>query len=1653
MASECEASSPGSIMMEEDQEENKGAVTAEPSWLEAEAEGGEAEAERTSRQETTELAAEAMRKLLEGPDPEEQPTSWNRLGLSVLSTQSRASRELRAHMLGKPVDGTQHEERPQRSTASPTDTERPAEEIDKGGRQRAQHAPFLWQHLDTFVAYEWMLQALLRRASGMTGGCQILVADVLLFSDGVPETWVFTNKFGKIDRRKFVERGDNCMWPRYTKTARRAAEVAADDFESAICARFSLSVQGVKEELLSASQLQDFMKLDAINRHQVIGLQIVVGPRSGKKRCARKSIVYKTEYIRKGLLEHKFAHTKEYEVSSPKQQAQHCKESKKSPRGQSSVLADAQQTSGTVSNRAFAWGGAPVVDVEASPFWNGKSVPMVLTNQAKGIDTKCDHAKRAARVSAAPLQALRQVVHSQASNRDQLAALTVRCARYVENSRGVVLQNLRGHYVQDSSNRIWLVGASNIKPCEGNAPAHIDRTPGLQTQAISAAQKEATRLAESLKRAQNVAEASMQAARRPPEQRKDDAHQAIFSELQGNHFLGQFPTVWQYEIAKTVEYKFVECGFEVYYNGDVVDEMYIIMRGSVRVILEPTCAVYCRTVDLSDKDTFAEQAITDPGTKICSRAVALEDTHLMVVKRKAVETVINRGRAMDRSRWHITKRQVDCCRRVLRWRPSERNILDLKLLMQNTINCDFFQNVPSLARLEMCSKATFKSVAPGKCLFTDMQGTPPIFFATVLRGSLTWSYCDPRLGDKVVQINGSGYLFSVGTATNTSDQDAELMVITKALWDNCVSAEVVSFQDTKALGNEPKEESGGSFFLTELDEEPSLISHEISATRASLTTGTATGGSLWAKARGVRGAVRLRNHEEISSTPALAFPHSATRSSATRSSPSHSRSQNAISPSNVVAHGTCVAHSNAAVSDQNAEAAMQRVEIPWAEMGKDEQLKLQKEKHMTCAVTGLRFPKSQQHTLQRRQVRDTALHLQKRNACSMGYDREKWLSEPKSAGALYDTFIVSPDAYAVYVMEQNLQDQEKMFARNLLNPALPKLSERRLPPSGVEKMTTRLVLAGMFIEFESFESPSALAHFGSKFDIRFRLCEEAIAVAFDLPSTSVPSGGTHFPINQTRMSYFFCADEGVNAYLTKQNMIHINLYNRETGALVATTEADLVHLANKVALEQSFRLPMEPTHQDLTSVLALEYVFLHLHVGCIKFREVEAKSFRLRRRHGLYLPSVPFITQCLPPDGWDPCNEEYIAKMAKGKELSTEVSAITMDGKLIPRSRQIQHLLQLGLSPDPGDSFAANRSKKHVRLSDGIAPAPIWCRKNYGDLPEKHDNLEKSRRSQRSLPPRPASAPIDQGLHRNQRRPPSSPAKHLASISKKSQSTSSRPTSAASNTTPKKCQQNTFDDGYRSEQSPRRYYESHATIPETGVRPASANVRERRPSSALIAARQRPSSALAAHSGYTQRSSSPTLRAHRLMASRPHSAMSNLAYSDNGSTIGTINELNDPAECEQFLRPFIGSEDFALSRSSSSSSLATNFGMPQRAVQRPVSAMSAWNGEDEKLEVNTQVVAAITRPQRKSLKGSKRTEAPLNQVPSFKPAVEMSKLVDVASNRGAGLVDISVAIQATNKAWRDNIMPLSALDADLKALDARSRLVAFRDRTPTGRGS
>ena len=91
------------------------------------------------------------------------------------------------------------------------------------------HSSFLKQHVDTFIAYKWMLQALLRRAPGASGGCHIHVADVIFFTEGDPQTWIFTNKVGCIDSRQFVATSDTNMWPRFLKMARRAAGVSKDD--------------------------------------------------------------------------------------------------------------------------------------------------------------------------------------------------------------------------------------------------------------------------------------------------------------------------------------------------------------------------------------------------------------------------------------------------------------------------------------------------------------------------------------------------------------------------------------------------------------------------------------------------------------------------------------------------------------------------------------------------------------------------------------------------------------------------------------------------------------------------------------------------------------------------------------------------------------------------------------------------------------------------------------------------------------------------------------------------------------------------------------------------------------------------------------------------------------------------------------------------------------------------------------------------------------------------------------------------------------------------------------------------------------------------------------------------------------------------------
>lgn len=103
------------------------------------------------------------------------------------------------------------------------------EDANDAGLRVIRHVAYLRQHRDTFLAYQWMLLALARRGPGAAGGCQVRVADVVMFSEGEPTTWIFSNKLGCVDSRKFDGAGSENMWPRFLKTARRAAGVRKDD--------------------------------------------------------------------------------------------------------------------------------------------------------------------------------------------------------------------------------------------------------------------------------------------------------------------------------------------------------------------------------------------------------------------------------------------------------------------------------------------------------------------------------------------------------------------------------------------------------------------------------------------------------------------------------------------------------------------------------------------------------------------------------------------------------------------------------------------------------------------------------------------------------------------------------------------------------------------------------------------------------------------------------------------------------------------------------------------------------------------------------------------------------------------------------------------------------------------------------------------------------------------------------------------------------------------------------------------------------------------------------------------------------------------------------------------------------------------------------
>ena len=165
------------------------------------------------------------------------------------------------------------------------------------------------------------------------------------------------------------------------------------------------------------------------------------------------------------------------------------------------------------------------------------------------------------------------------------------------------------------------------------------------------------------------------------------------------------------------------------------------------------------------------------------------------------------------------------------------------------------------------------------------------------------------------------------------------------------------------------------------------------------------------------------------------------------------------------------------------------------------------------------------------------------------------------------------------------------------------------------------------------------------------------------------------------MTWFFCADEGINSYLQNQPPLKIELVESSAGEAIATCHLDLKELSMRVAQHHTYRAALEPAHRNLARQLAFKFVNLNVNVGSVKFRELECGMMRLRRRQGLYFPTTPFITHSLPPDGWDPCNEELVAQIARGGgagggRLIGDDTATSMEGTVIPRSRASTRLME-----------------------------------------------------------------------------------------------------------------------------------------------------------------------------------------------------------------------------------------------------------------------------------------------------------------------------------------------------------------------------------------
>lgn len=836
-----------------------------------------------------------------------------------------------------------------------------------------------------------------------------------------------------------------------------------------------------------------------------------------------------------------------------------------------------------------------------------------------------------------------------------------------------------------------------------------------------------------------------------------------------------------------------------------------------------------------------------------------------------------------------------------------------------------------------------------------------------------------------------------------------------------------------------------------------------------------------------------------------------------------------------------------------------------------ERLDLQRERHVTCAVTGDKFPISQKKLLQRRQIREAAQHLAERQVELRGFDRPVWLAPQANRLQLFDNLVVSPEAYNVYLEEKNLQDQEKIFARSVLHSSAPLVCERTLPPEGAATMISKMLFTGMFIEVVKIECPSALLDFGSKFELQFRLCEQQTQIRFEVKPDHIPPGGGPLNVDEVRMSWFFCADEGINQYLQRQQPLQFSLYNSTENELAATFEVDLSEVAARVVLHQDFRVQVVPAHQNLHDELALQFVHFHINVGCIKFREVDTARFRLRRRQGLFFPSSPFITECLPPDGWDPCNEEYINTLRSGQGMEADNTALSKDGTLIPRSRAGQHLIQQEQAgwAETAKTIHARRSRSTGPRVDTEPRTPVWLRTDQTTGP-----VNRRPRSG-SLPPnlaaqppaRPASAPASKA-HPSpsrsksasrippspaRRHPPSPSRHHARPESGASGRSSGRPPSGLSGSKgseakPKRRRPLTaigVRGEYERDLSPHkrapapRALSSGLTSPmaspaatrrpesapprQEGLapirkrnksakrkglgpdrerspsteppRPVSAlartwSLRTRRPPSAPppsgLKERKRPVSALQVHSSRIAAMQTPSEQQESasedggersplspnqwdLIEERSEEGeewggqdaealTSLLHYGHKGSIASTLPSaasvaLDDSLASRASQRTRSGTAPL-VADGASDAAIAAEM---ERIARRPVSAMGAlgraWQVRDAEEETNDSaavVLASITRP-RSSLQRpmARCLEGLGNDVPSFRAAWHVAKANSTAGLKGSKKTRNRVlsGVEAAHESWRSNITVLDVLEDDLRSLDTRSRLVAFREKT------